>query len=491
MPAPRSDVRMRCREVAEGQLVEGRLELLQPWAEPRGGVQRARAPRCARLCCVALTTLHLAVLGPVERAGHHPVACPQLVDVAGDLHPPGQQHDEVVADALEFGDHVRGEQHRDPVLGAGGEHRGQELASGQRVEVRQGLVQQQQLRPFGEHQGQRDLGPLPAGQRVDARPRRDLRGRGCAFGPAGTSKRGFMHRPSSSTSVPAVAATAARPARRTRSSANCRPGALPATCTVPVRRTQQSRGDVEQGRLAGSVRPDQSDHPPGRHLHSCSRAAPTGRLGSGVPTQLRANAPSCHTAGRRSRLGRLFIERDRHQHPDLLSLKPAARARRTQRNSESRTAGGATNAPAGGTAVTNVPIPCRRTTSPSCSSSAYAFTTVFGLIANASTTSRTAEADPRQPVARASPRGVPAPPTADRSGRHCPHRSGTRLAPIHSADSTKRNSTLVEPRRKHRTPVRVHGLTRVSRPVYEPGRDKRPDKLGARGTHAILRRTAR
>ena len=88
------------------------------------------------------------------------------------------EHDQVVADPLEVGDQVRGQHDADAVLGDDLHQALQELAPGQRVEAGHRLVEDQQLRPLGHGQGQRELGALAAGQlagplrRVEAELRR-------------------------------------------------------------------------------------------------------------------------------------------------------------------------------------------------------------------------------------------------------------------------------------------------------------------------------
>jgi hypothetical protein len=99
-----------------------------------------------------------------REAGQHPVPGQQVIHLPSDLHPVMGQHDEVVSHPLELGQDVRGQDHRDAVLGHRGHHRGHELVPGQRVEHGQRLVQDQQLRPAGQRDGQRQLGLLTAGQ---------------------------------------------------------------------------------------------------------------------------------------------------------------------------------------------------------------------------------------------------------------------------------------------------------------------------------------
>ena len=99
----------------------------------------------------------------------------------------------------------------------------------------------------------------------------------------------------------------------------------------------------------------------------CSPEAPTGRPGTGAPVHSGPTSRSCHTADT-VRVGPLFVERDRHQHPDLLGAQ--TRPTRPSHPAQKRIAyrQRATSTPGGSAEVTKVPVPCRRTTSPSCSS---------------------------------------------------------------------------------------------------------------------------
>ena len=99
-----------------------------------------------------------------------------VVDVAGDLHARVDQHDQVVADPFQVGDQVRGEHDAELVLGDGLHQVLQELAPGERVEAGDRLVEDQQLGPLGDAEGQGELGALAAGElagllrRVQAEP---------------------------------------------------------------------------------------------------------------------------------------------------------------------------------------------------------------------------------------------------------------------------------------------------------------------------------
>ncbi len=88
----------------------------------------------------------------------------QMLDVAGDPNLGVDQDDDVVADPFEVGHDVRGEQHTDLFLGDGLHQYLQELAASQRVQARDRLVEDQQLRPLRQPERQRELGPLAAGE---------------------------------------------------------------------------------------------------------------------------------------------------------------------------------------------------------------------------------------------------------------------------------------------------------------------------------------
>jgi len=88
----------------------------------------------------------------------------QGIDLAGHLHPAARDDQQVVADSLEIAHNVGGEQHRRPFLGNGLCQPLHELAPGQRIERRHGLVEQEQVGALGERQGERHLRLLTAGE---------------------------------------------------------------------------------------------------------------------------------------------------------------------------------------------------------------------------------------------------------------------------------------------------------------------------------------
>ena len=88
----------------------------------------------------------------------------QLVDLSGDLDAGVDEDDEVVADPLEVGDEMGGENDAHAVLGDDLHQAAQEVAPGDRVEARDRLVEDQQLGPLRDRQRQRQLGSLAAGE---------------------------------------------------------------------------------------------------------------------------------------------------------------------------------------------------------------------------------------------------------------------------------------------------------------------------------------
>src|SRR6266540_946542 len=101
-------------EVAEDQLVEGRLSRFQAWpgrrpatyADQRGGppgdLAGADEPPLPAAIPGGVVRERCGAGGhgggPSGRAGDHPVGVAQLVDVPGEADPPAGQDDEVVAD---------------------------------------------------------------------------------------------------------------------------------------------------------------------------------------------------------------------------------------------------------------------------------------------------------------------------------------------------------------------------------------------------------
>jgi hypothetical protein len=72
------------------------------------------------------------------------------------------EHDEVVADPFQVGYQVRGQHDAELVLGDGLHQALKKLAAGEGVDGGDRLVQDQQLGTFGDAQGERELGALPA-----------------------------------------------------------------------------------------------------------------------------------------------------------------------------------------------------------------------------------------------------------------------------------------------------------------------------------------
>ena len=95
----------------------------------------------------------------------------------------------MVADSFEVGHDVGGEQHADLLLGHSLHQHLQELPSGQRVQARDRLVEDQQLGPLGQPQRQRELGRWPPDSWPafwrGSSPRRSIRRRAAAASHAG------------------------------------------------------------------------------------------------------------------------------------------------------------------------------------------------------------------------------------------------------------------------------------------------------------------
>ena len=92
----------------------------------------------------------------------------QVVDIARHPDLGVDEDDHVVADPLEIRDDVRGEQDAELVLDHGLHEDLKELPARQGVQARDRLVEDQQLRPLGEPQRQRELGLLAAGELAGA-----------------------------------------------------------------------------------------------------------------------------------------------------------------------------------------------------------------------------------------------------------------------------------------------------------------------------------
>ena len=88
----------------------------------------------------------------------------ELVDRPVDPDPTVGDEHQMVGDPLELGEQVRGQHHRDAVVGHRRHHRGHEVVPGQRIERRGRLVEHQQPRVPGQGEAERQLGLLSTGQ---------------------------------------------------------------------------------------------------------------------------------------------------------------------------------------------------------------------------------------------------------------------------------------------------------------------------------------
>jgi hypothetical protein len=107
-----------------------------------------------------------------EQAGH----------LAGDLDAPGAHHDQVVTGSLEFGDRMGREDDADAVVRHRSHELAHELVTGQRVEFRDGFVEQQEVGPLGQRHAERHLRLLPAGELTDPALERDAEAREAGMG---------------------------------------------------------------------------------------------------------------------------------------------------------------------------------------------------------------------------------------------------------------------------------------------------------------------
>src|SRR6185312_13759822 len=88
----------------------------------------------------------------------------QALDFARQLDARGGEHDQVIANALEVRDEVRGQHNADALLGDHLHEVLEEFAPGEWVERGDGLVEDEQLRPLRDCQGERELRALTPGQ---------------------------------------------------------------------------------------------------------------------------------------------------------------------------------------------------------------------------------------------------------------------------------------------------------------------------------------
>ena len=129
---------------------------------------------CRPLWRSRTTLTHAA--DPAERAprtGEQAVRLEQRLDVALETDGAAGEQDDVVADALDVGDHVRRDDDGRAGLGDAVHQQLEQLAAGERVEAREGLVQQHELRPLAEHERQREARTFALRERADLRARGD------------------------------------------------------------------------------------------------------------------------------------------------------------------------------------------------------------------------------------------------------------------------------------------------------------------------------
>ena len=97
----------------------------------------------------------------------HDVRLDELVGVTREPRSaPNEDHD-VLADALDVGERVRGEDHRQSVVGDDAHELLEQRETRDGIEVRHRLIEQQELRAFAEGEAERDLRTLAGRQRAD------------------------------------------------------------------------------------------------------------------------------------------------------------------------------------------------------------------------------------------------------------------------------------------------------------------------------------
>ena len=248
---------------------------------------------------VAVDGLHDGA-GPVEvggraRADEQPVLGEEGLDVTGECDPAVVEHDQVVADALQLVHDVGGEQDGHPAFGDRAHEDLQELMSGQRVEAGHRLVEDEQVRPLRQGQGQRHLGLLPAGERTGSAVERDAQLRQPAFGqplvePQVAGPAEAEHLGDGEALVQRVVlGQEPDPGQGVRGAGG---DVVAEDLHRAGARCQQPDDQAQQRGLARAVRPDQGDHA-------------AGRQGQGAVAQRPAlPVPLAHTVGAQRELGR-------------------------------------------------------------------------------------------------------------------------------------------------------------------------------------------
>ena len=204
-----------------------------------------------------------------SRACEDPVRCENLVDRTDELRAGPREDHEVVADAFEVGDDVRGEHDRDRRLGNDLHHRVQELPPSKRIERGDGLVEEQELRSLRERQRERDLGLLSDGELPDlliqrkAQPLDPLQRD--ALVPARVELAAELERLADREATVERVLLGDEPDTREQPP-RVLSGHLPEDAHATGARLAKADGELEQGRLARAVRADERRHRTGRDL---------------------------------------------------------------------------------------------------------------------------------------------------------------------------------------------------------------------------------
>src|SRR6266536_4340220 len=105
------------RHVGQDQVFEGDLFDRQRRVVDRGGAAHDQGGLPVGVAVLDHLGAGRQVGGVAAGTGEPVVAGQQVVDLACDADPGGHQHDQVVADAFQVGDQVRGQDHAGAVVG--------------------------------------------------------------------------------------------------------------------------------------------------------------------------------------------------------------------------------------------------------------------------------------------------------------------------------------------------------------------------------------
>jgi hypothetical protein len=258
-----------------------------------------------------------------------------VLDGRRELHVRPGKEDQVVADALEVGDDVRREEHGQAAVRDRLHQRLKELAPRERVESRDGLVEDEQLGALRERERERNLGLLPARQRPDLLLERDPQAREPAPREGVVPTRvelapGPQHLVDPKSAVE-------RMLLRDEADARQEPRRLLARRVAEhahraSRRRGQADGEMKKRRLAGAVRTDERGDRAGRDGDAAVSKRPL--LAIALAEVRRFERRLTHAASSKRAASRVAAT----SAPIASSSSPALRARSSHRRSAVRSA---------------------------------------------------------------------------------------------------------------------------------------------------------